>query len=100
MSDPPCWVVSDGNTHVVALDSRGGLVTHCRQRLPAETYRHDRLPSLRLCPECLAAYLIPIAALTRHAPAGRRLSGFVPPPGSRRQPVPERRERDEPPHRG
>lgn len=82
MSDPPCWVVSDGNTHVVALDSPGGLVTYCRQRLPADTYRHDRLPSL--CPECLAAYLIPIAALTRHAPAGRRSSGFVPPPGSRR----------------
>lgn len=60
MTERPCWVVSDGTTHVVALDSSRSLVTHCRQRLPADSRRHDQLPGLRLCPECVAAYLLPV----------------------------------------
>lgn len=67
-----CWVVAGRTVHVLAREDPSGLVTHCRQRLPARALRHERLPGLRLCPECVLAYLLPVAVFTRHAaPSGQ-----------------------------
>ncbi len=89
MSGHASWVLcpADGKAHLLAVESAHGvlLTTPCGRSLPSGILQHDRLPSRQLCPECVAAYLLPAPVFARLTPAGRRSSGPVRSPGG--QPV-------------
>lgn len=98
MSGRAAWVLcpTDGKAHLLAVEGAHGvlLTTQCGRSLPAGILQHDRLPSRQLCPECVAAYLLPAPVFARMTPAGRRSSGPVRSPGG--QPVPHHPRGDPP----